>query len=134
MATPVLEICLLIVCLQMTKFSLRTMYYSPWGSKNKIGSKKIMQVEVGAKCMQTNFSVRDLSGFIIYLCIPCNLFRVFHFIQIHIIIAWSHCLSKHWITVVMQNIIVSVEQFVIDNITNTIRRMRLKKIIDGHNI
>ena len=36
--------------------------------------------------------------------------------------------------VIMQDIIVSVKQFVIDNITDTIRRMRLRKIIDGHNI
>ena len=41
------------------KFPFRTMgYNSPWGSKNRIGSKKFMQVEVDVKCMQTNFGGR----------------------------------------------------------------------------
>ena len=38
-------------------------YNSPWGSKNRIGSKKIMQVEVDVKCMQTNFGGCGFSGF-----------------------------------------------------------------------
>ena len=40
------------------KISLRTMGYSPWGSKNLINRnwlKIFMQVEVDVKCMQTNF-------------------------------------------------------------------------------
>ena len=38
------------------KISLRTMDYSPWGSKIRISSEKFMQLEVDVKCMQTNFS------------------------------------------------------------------------------
>ena len=48
------------------KISLRTMGYSPWGSKNLIDQnwlKKFMQVEVDVKCMQTNFGGRGLFGF-----------------------------------------------------------------------
>ena len=37
------------------KISLRTMGYSPWGSKNRFWLKKFMQVEVDVKCMQTHF-------------------------------------------------------------------------------
>ena len=48
---------------KMAKISLRTMGYSPWGSKNRIGSKKFMQVEVDVKCMQTNFGGHGLFGF-----------------------------------------------------------------------
>ena len=48
---------------KMVKISLRAMGYSPWGSKNRIGSKKFMQVEIDVKCMQTNFSVCGLFGF-----------------------------------------------------------------------
>ena len=42
------------------------MEYSPWSSKNLIDQnrpKKFMQVEVDVKCMHTNFSGCDLSGF-----------------------------------------------------------------------
>ena len=42
---------------------VRTMGYSPWGSKNRIGSKKFMQVEVDVKCMETNFDGHGLSSF-----------------------------------------------------------------------
>ena len=42
------------------KISLQTMDYSPSGSKNRIGSKK---VEVDTKCMQTNFRWHGLSDF-----------------------------------------------------------------------
>ena len=47
------------------KISLWTLGYSPWGSKNRIGSKKSLKlkVEVDMKCMQTNFSVCGLFGF-----------------------------------------------------------------------
>ena len=47
---------------KMAKISFSTMDYSPWGSKNRIGSKS-MQVEVVVKCMQTNFGARSLSRF-----------------------------------------------------------------------
>ena len=43
------------------------MDYSPWGSKNRIDSKKIMQVEVNVKCMQANFGGHGLSGLGIWL-------------------------------------------------------------------
>ena len=33
------------------------------GSKNRMGFKKFMQVEVDVKCMQTNFGGCGLSGF-----------------------------------------------------------------------
>ena len=29
--------------------------FRPWGSKNRIGSKKFMQVEVDLNCIETNF-------------------------------------------------------------------------------
>ena len=48
---------------KMAKISLPTMDYSPWGSKNRIGSKKFMQVEVDVKCMETKFGGRGFSGF-----------------------------------------------------------------------
>ena len=37
--------------------------FGPWGSKNKIGLRKFMQVEVNPKRMQTNFSGHGFSGF-----------------------------------------------------------------------
>ena len=43
------------------KISLRTMDYSPWGSKNRIWLKKFMQVEVDVKCMQFNFGGHGFS-------------------------------------------------------------------------
>ena len=47
-------------------FSLSTMDYSPWSSKNLIDRnwlKKFMQVGVDEICMSTNFGGCDLSGF-----------------------------------------------------------------------
>ena len=41
-----------------TKISLRTIDYSPWGSKNRIGQ-KFLQVKVDVKCMETNFGRYD---------------------------------------------------------------------------
>ena len=35
----------------------------PWVSKNRINSKKFIQVEVDVKCMQTNFGGPGLSSF-----------------------------------------------------------------------
>ena len=58
-----------LLAFKMVKISLRTMGYSPWGSKNRIEVlKKFMKVEVDVgqkivKCMQTNFSVCGLFGF-----------------------------------------------------------------------
>ena len=46
------------------KLFLPTMDYSPWGSKNRISSKKFRQVGVDVKCMQTNFGGCDPSSFI----------------------------------------------------------------------
>ena len=48
------------------KFSLRTMDYSPWSSKNLIARnrlKKFMQIGVDVKYRYTNFGGCDLSGF-----------------------------------------------------------------------
>ena len=45
------------------KISLRTMEYSPCGSKNRIGLKKFMHVEVDMKCMESKFGGRGFSGF-----------------------------------------------------------------------
>ena len=48
------------------KFPFPTMDYSPWSSNNLIDQnrlKKFMQVGVDVKCMHTNFSGHDLSGF-----------------------------------------------------------------------
>ena len=48
------------------KFSLSTMQYSPWSSKNLINRnrlKKIMQVGIDVKCMHTKFGGCGLSGF-----------------------------------------------------------------------
>ena len=45
------------------KISLRTMGYSPWGSKIRISSEKFMQLEVDVKCMETNFSGHGTSSF-----------------------------------------------------------------------
>ena len=47
-------------------FPFLTMDYSPWLSKNLMNQnrpKKFMQVGVDVKCMHTNFSGCDLSGF-----------------------------------------------------------------------
>ena len=62
-AIPVSEILLLS---KMAKFPFPTMDYSPWSSKNLIvlnWLKKIMQVEVNALSMHTNFDGCRLSGF-----------------------------------------------------------------------
>ena len=59
----------LFVCFKTAKFSLSTMDYSPWGSKNRIGSKKFMQVEVDVKCMQINFGEHGHSGFGDFACL-----------------------------------------------------------------
>ena len=48
------------------KISLRTMDYSPWGSKNLIDQnqlKKFMQVSIDELCMLTNFGGCGLSSF-----------------------------------------------------------------------
>ena len=37
--------------------------FRPWGSKNRIDSKKFMQVEADVKCLQTNFGGCGFSGF-----------------------------------------------------------------------
>ena len=44
-----------LLAFKTAKISLWTMDYCPRGSKNSIGSKKFMQVEVDLKCIQTNF-------------------------------------------------------------------------------
>ena len=61
---------------KMAKISLRTMGYSPWGSKNLIDwnwLKKFMQVqvEVDLKCMQINFGGCGLSGFGVMATFVC---------------------------------------------------------------
>ena len=43
--------------------------FGPWGSKNRIDSKKFMQVEVDMKCMQTNFGGCSFSGFEDFVCL-----------------------------------------------------------------
>ena len=56
----------ILVLSKTAKFSLRTMDYSPWSSKNLIARnrlKKFMQIGVDVKCMYTDFGGRDLSGF-----------------------------------------------------------------------
>ena len=45
------------------KISLWTKGYSPWGSKNRIRSKKNKEVEVDVKCMQFNFGGHGFFGF-----------------------------------------------------------------------
>ena len=48
------------------QFSLSTMDYSPWSSKNSITQnrlKKFMQVRIDVTCIHTNFGGRCLSGF-----------------------------------------------------------------------
>ena len=60
---PVSEI---LVLSKTANFSLWTMGYSPWSSKNLIAQnrlKKIMQVGVDVTCMYTDFGGRDLFGF-----------------------------------------------------------------------
>ena len=61
--SPVLEI---LVLSKTAKFPFRPMDYSPWSSENSIDrnwAKKIMQVEIDAKCMHTNFGGRGFFGF-----------------------------------------------------------------------
>ena len=61
--SPVSEILLLS---KTAKFPFPTMDYSPWSSKNLIDRnrpKKLMQIRIDVKCMHTNFSGCDLSGF-----------------------------------------------------------------------
>ena len=63
-AYPVSEILLLS---KMAKFSLLTMDYSPWSSKNLMDRnrpKKFMHVGTDVKCMHTNFGGRNLSSFV----------------------------------------------------------------------
>ena len=45
------------------KISLLTIDYSPWGSKNRINSKKFMKVEVDVKCIETKFGGFCFFGF-----------------------------------------------------------------------
>ena len=55
-----------LLTFKMAKFSLRTMDYSPWSSKNLIDRnqlKKFMQVGVDVTCIYINFGGRDLSSF-----------------------------------------------------------------------
>ena len=58
----------------MAKISLRTMDYSPWGSKKLNRLKKFMQVEVDLKRMETKFGGRGFFGFgdIAPFCLPSN--------------------------------------------------------------
>ena len=61
--SPVSEILLLS---KTTKFSFRTMDYSPWSSKNLINQnwpEKFVQVGINVKFMHINFGGRGLSGF-----------------------------------------------------------------------
>ena len=55
-----------LLAFKTAKFSLRTMDYSPWSSKNlndRNQPKKIMQAEVDITCMHTNFGEHGLSSF-----------------------------------------------------------------------
>ena len=61
--SPVSEILLLS---KTTKFSFRTMDYSPWSSKNLINQnwpENFVQVGINVKFMHINFGGRGLSGF-----------------------------------------------------------------------
>ena len=63
MASSVLEI---LLPSKTTKFSFRSMDYSPWSSKNLIDRnwlKKFMQIGVDVTCMYTNFGGRGFFGF-----------------------------------------------------------------------
>ena len=65
--TQVSEILLIIVFLKISILD-----YSPWESKNRISSKKFMQVEVDLKCMQIIFGGRGIYGSedIAHFCLP----------------------------------------------------------------
>ena len=55
-----------LVAFKTAKFSLRTMGYSPWSSKNLINRnrlRKFMQIDIDVTCMYTEFGGRGLSGF-----------------------------------------------------------------------
>ena len=63
------------------KFSLRTMDYSPWSSKNIFDwnrLKKFMQVGIDVTCMHTNFGWCGLSGFgvIASFCLPSKTTKI----------------------------------------------------------
>ena len=81
MVSPVSELWLLFLTSKTAKFSLRTMDYSPWSSKNLIDwnqLKKFMQVGIDVTCMHTNFGWRGLSGFGVMasFCLPSKTTKI----------------------------------------------------------